>query len=126
MVGIPKLVKATLVAFFFVSTLTSQAFADCPVVTDRPAERTARCLPVDTIVAPPQSPTLTLSAVHFLITRDMLDAANAEHRRAQALEKRLADALRARQSTPRWLVAIKWVGVGVAVAGSFFAGVMVR
>lgn len=71
-----------------------------------------------------------IEETHFLVERRSIDRANAAAEAAQRLERELAtctervlEATQPPASGSGWVSAVKWTGIGVAVAGAFAAGV---
>lgn len=76
--------------------------------------------------------TVILDRTHFLVPRDWVDKANATAAADKKLQQSLIDcqkslaAERHEEDSSSLISALKWTGVGLAIAGAFYFGTTVR
>lgn len=121
-----------LMVSFAIAGLFMAYFAQCG-----PAHADPMMLPEGTTIVPPpdghknykpQAKTVTLDATHYLLTRPMLDRANAAAETSRRLTGQLMDCtrrvVRVTKPEPGWRIAGRWAIIGGAVTGAFIGGLM--
>jgi hypothetical protein len=119
--------RIILVVVLSLSLFSSASFADNPKILPEGTKVT--------VEKPGSETPLEFSIqeqTHFIISRSQLDMANAVRDANKELQKVLVgceEALLAEKNRDRsstWASALKWTGVGLAIAGAFYLGTKVQ